>query len=394
MKKSFLALSLLTSLSTLADTQTYLKAAIEQRFYFQDALYEQQHNSDISVFIEPELYYSWNQGTGSINIKPFVRYDSRDDERTHWDLRELVWMQIGDEWEMRAGISKVFWGQTESQHLVDVINQTDFVEAIDGEDKLGQPMVQFSLIKDWGTLSAFALPYFRERTFTGVEGRFRSPLVVDTDNPLYESEDEEKNLDWAVRYFQYFGDVEIGLSYFDGTNREPGFIPQTTEEGLSLRPYYEQMQQTGLDMLAIVGGTLYKLEAIHRKTSQEDFYALTAGFEHTSVGVLNSHYDIGWLMEYQYDERGEQATSLGQNDLMLGSRIVFNDIDGTEVLIAYIQDLDDSSSRSGYVEASSRINNNWKWRLDGWFFSSDTQTEPTYLLRRDDYIQFSLEYYF
>ncbi|GGD65444.1 hypothetical protein [Lacimicrobium alkaliphilum] len=394
MKRTLVTLCLLASFTALADTQTYLKAAIEQRFYFQDALYPQQHNSDISVFVEPELYYSWNQGTGSINIKPFVRYDSRDSERTHWDLRELVWMQIGDEWEMRAGISKVFWGQTESQHLVDVINQTDFVEAIDGEDKLGQPMVQFSLIKDWGTLSAFALPYFRERTFAGADGRFRSPIAIDTDNPLYESDDEEKNLDWALRYFQYFGDVEIGLSYFDGTNREPDFIPQPGEDGMSLRPYYGQMQQTGLDMLAIAGGTLYKLEAIYRQTTDEDFYALTAGFEHTSVGVLNSPYDIGWLMEYQYDERGEQATSLGQNDVMLGSRIVFNDIDGTEVLIAYVQDLDETSSRSGFIEASSRISNNWKWRVDGWFFSSDTQDEPTYLLRRDDYIQFSLEYYF
>lgn len=394
MKRVLVTLSLLASFTALAETQTYLKAAIEQRFYFQDALYPQQHNSDISVFLEPELYYSWNQGTGSINIKPFVRYDSRDSERTHWDLREFVWMQIGDEWEMRAGISKVFWGQTESQHLVDVINQTDFVEAIDGEDKLGQPMLQFSLIKDWGTLSAFALPYFRERTFSGVQGRFRSPLVVDTDNPLYESGDEEKHLDWALRYFQYFGDVEIGLSYFDGTNREPQFIPQPGEEGMSLRPYYGQMQQTGLDMLAVAGGTLYKLEAIYRNTAEEDFYALTAGFEHTFVGVLNSAYDIGWLMEYQYDERGEQASSLGQNDLMLGSRIVFNDIDGTEVLIGYVQDLDETNSRSGFIEASSRISNNWKWRVDGWFFSSDTENDPTYLLRRDDYIQFSLEYYF
>ncbi|MBN7826230.1 hypothetical protein J0A66_13425 [Bowmanella dokdonensis] len=301
---------------------------------------------------------------------------------------------MGDEWELKAGISKVFWGQTESQHLVDVINQTDFVEAIDGEEKLGQPMVQLSLQKDWGTVSLFALPYFRERTFAGLDGRFRGPLRIDTDNPIYESQDEQQNLDWALRYMHYFGDVEIGLSYFDGTNREPGFVPDMDGTEPVLRPYYGQMQQTGLDMLAVVGATLYKLEAIHRETDREEFYALTAGFEYTSIGVLNSVYDIGWLMEYQYDERDEQATSLGQNDLMVGSRIVFNDIDGTEVLIAFIQDLDNSSSRSGYIEASSRINNNWKWRVDGWFFSSDQPTEPTYLLRRDDYVQLSLEYYF
>ena len=39
---------------------------------------------------------------------------------------------------MRIQIS-YFWPQTESAHLVDVINQTDFLEGLDREKKLGQP---------------------------------------------------------------------------------------------------------------------------------------------------------------------------------------------------------------------------------------------------------------
>ena len=41
-----------------------------------------------------------------------------------------------------VGAAKVFWGTAESRHLVDIINQTDAVEDIDEEDKLGQPMVK------------------------------------------------------------------------------------------------------------------------------------------------------------------------------------------------------------------------------------------------------------
>ena len=67
----------------------------------------------------------------------------------------------------------MFWGVTELRHLVDIINQTDLVENLDGEQKLGQPMVQLTLLKDWGTLDFFAMPYFRERTFTGPDGRPR-----------------------------------------------------------------------------------------------------------------------------------------------------------------------------------------------------------------------------
>jgi hypothetical protein len=99
-------------------------------------------------------------------------------------------------------------------------------------------------------------------------------------------------------------------------------------------------------------------------------------------------------MEYQYDDRENVTNVVAQNDLMLGSRLVFNDIDGTQILAGVVQDLDYSNVSSGFIEASSRINDNWKWRVDAWMFSSDEPAEPSYLVRRDDYIQLSLEYYF
>ncbi len=79
-----------------------------------------------------------------------------------------MWVMIG---ETRVGVRRVFWGVTEFQHLVDIINQSDSVEDIDNEDKLGQPMINLSLVKDWGIVDFFVLPYFRERTFAGAEGR-------------------------------------------------------------------------------------------------------------------------------------------------------------------------------------------------------------------------------
>ena len=72
----------------------------------------------------------------NLTFTPFFRLDSSDGERTHLDIRELLWQSYGDTWEVRAGLGKVFWGVTESQYLVDVINQTDLVESPDGEDRL------------------------------------------------------------------------------------------------------------------------------------------------------------------------------------------------------------------------------------------------------------------
>ncbi|MGJ8680288.1 hypothetical protein [Paraglaciecola sp.] len=410
MKKLLSLIALVPSLA-LAEFQYSGNAGVEQRYFLQDSLYPEQKRSNISAYFSPEIYSSFNEGADSFLFKGYFRVDQQDSERTHGDIREFKWTHSGNEWEVQAGIGKVFWGQAESLHLVDVINQTDAIEAVDGEDKLGQPMVSVSLFKDWGNTTLFVLPYFRERTFSGVDGRFRAPLPVDTDNPIFESDDEETNVDWAARWQRSIGDWEVGLSYFDGTSREPTFVVLPDNNGeLSVRPLYPQMQQTGIDVLALLGGWIVKFEGIQRNLfeqdrifiidgipvsyEQQDYFAAVAGFEYSYVGLFDSVYDINLLMEYQYDDRKELATSVAQNDLMIGSRLVFNDIDGTEILMGFVQDLDYSNVRSGFVEASSRLNDNWKWRLDAWFFSSDEPTEATHLLRRDDYIQFSLEYYY
>lgn len=394
MKKRLLGL-LAFALPVSAEMEISGDLGIGQRYFLQDARFDNQNRTQLSGYIQPEFYADFNDGYDSILFKPFYRYDQYDDERTHGDIRELVWLHVGEDWELRAGATKVFWGQAESVHLVDVINQTDSVESVDGEDKLGQPMVNLSLIRDWGTTSFFVLPYFRERTFPGIDGRIRPEFRLDVDNPLYESDDEETNLDWAIRWQHTLGDWDIGLSYFDGTSREPYFVPSETEQGEQVfQPFYPLMTQVGVDLLWVVDSWLLKFEAIHRDTFDDSFVAAVGGFEYTQVGVLDSVFDLGWLVEYQYDDRNGRAPTLAQNDIMFGSRIVFNDFDGTEVLIGVVQDLDYSSSRSGFVEASSRINDNWKWRLEAYLFSADEPKDFLSQFSRDDFVEFNLEYYF
>ncbi|MEW6981669.1 hypothetical protein AAD001_03335 [Colwelliaceae bacterium 6471] len=60
---------------------------------------------------------------------------------------------------------------------------------------------------------------------------------------------------------------------------------------------------------------------------------------------------------------------------MLGTRLALNDVNGTEVLVGYVQNLDNNDTHSAFPEASSRINDNWKWRVDAWFLASNTREE-------------------
>ncbi|AXR07370.1 hypothetical protein [Salinimonas sediminis] len=388
------AVMLTAAFSAAAEIEIGGSASAEGRYFLQDALYPGQPRSQVSVAIEPEFYTEWNDGDDSLLVRPFARYDQRDDERTHMDLREFQWLHVADNWETRVGVGKVFWGQTESLHLVDIINQTDMVEQVDGEEKLGQPMVNFTTYGDWGTVSAFVLPYFRERTFAGPEGRLRPPTPIYGDRAQYESGAQQQHLDYALRYQNSLGDWELGVSFFDGTTREPELTTDFDEAGQSyILPYYAQVKQYGVDLLKVQGAWLLKFEGIYRSGQSEDFTAAVAGFERTTVGVMGTNHDLGFLMEYQFDERDNNFFATGQNDLMMGVRWTFNDIDGTEVLAGYIQDLDESGTYSGFIEASSRMTDNWRWKLDAYFFSADVV--DTYLyMRRDDQVQMTLEYFF
>src|ERR1700752_1534931 len=108
-----------------------------------------------SLFFQPEYRYVWNSEKDRVTVVPFLRLEYDDAHRRHFDLRELQWLHMGSGWDLLVGVSKVFWGVTESRHLVDIINQTDLVEDPDEEDKLGQPMVNLAIRRESGTLSLF-----------------------------------------------------------------------------------------------------------------------------------------------------------------------------------------------------------------------------------------------
>jgi hypothetical protein len=389
-----LAISLLATLALFCNANAVEVSgyvAGEYRYFQHQSPYQQPGQHQPSFAVAPELYYEWADGDQSVLFSPFLRIDGEDDERTHADIRELQWLYVADDWELRTGIGKVFWGVTESQHLVDVINQTDLVENSDTEDKLGQPMINLSFFKDWGTLDLFVLPYFRERTFAGVNGRLRSRLVVDTDNARYQSGAGKHHLDVAVRWSHTLGDLDIGLSHFYGTNREPILQLNSSFDGLI--PYYEIMHQTGLDIQQTSEAWLWKLEVIRRETRNETFTALTGGFEYTFYGVFESDLDVGLIAEYLFDDRNDELVTPFENDVLVGTRITWNDEQSTELLLGVIQDLDNSDN-SWNIEASRRLGDRWKASLEGRFFKSSNVSSALYSIREDDYFLLELARYF
>jgi hypothetical protein len=367
---------------------------LEYRLFQHSPQFAGQRGDSASLVAQPEFYREWSGGDNSLLFVPYLRLDEYDNRRSHADIREFRWIHVGKDWELLAGISKVFWGVTESVHLVDIINQTDQVDQFDGEAKLGQPMIKYTLVRDWGDLSLFVLPGFRERLYPGRRGRLRTAFPV-SDHADYASPAGNAHVDLAVRYTHSFGDWDIGLSHFSGTSREPRFL-RTTVTGTGqteLVPHYDTIDQTGLDLQVTKEATLWKLELITRSGFGRRYTAGAAGFEHTLFGVFQSRADLGLLMEYLYDDRGNNATTFFEDDVFVGTRLTLNDVASSELLAGVIFDAN-SSQRIFSVEGSRRVGKDMKLELESRLFSNIGPTEQLNALRRDSFVQLRLNYFF
>jgi len=369
-------------------------ASYESRNFLKDGFSGASHQFTNSASFSPELYISWENDKHTFLASPFLRIDQEDSDRTHFDLREFTYSYNEYAWELRLGVRKLFWGVVESNHLIDVINQSDAIENIDLEDKLGQPMINLALIRDWGSVDFFVLPLFRERTFVGTKGRPKiSPLLRGKESE-FESSAKRNHVDYAVRFSTYTDNTDIGFYHFWGTTRSPRLVPENRNNiGVVFVPFYEIVHQTGLDVQFTKGNTLYKLEMLRYSSDFETYFAAVGGGEYTFTGIADTSIDIGVLAEYHWDERGEGSPSFFNHDLFGGVRLATNDVNDSQLLAGFVKDLNNHSLMFN-VEASRRISNHWKIELEIRLFVDLASNDPSFGLQDEDYIQLEIFRYF
>lgn len=425
----------------------YLEA--ELRHYPSEGLIEDQEDTMASVAAEPELALKSDNESHGFRIKLFGRYSDPDGNRDHADVRELYYNYAGSGWQIEVGANKVYWGVVESLHLVDIINQTDSVESVNGEEKLGQPLLSLGLEQSWGNLDLYVLPYFRERKFNQGPERFQISLngqilEIDEDAVFYEDDDEEKHVDYAARWGSYFGNLDIGITAFSGTNRDPLLVLSkanlATMAPEKFGSYYEQLDQLGIAMQYLYEEWAFKYEGITRQLESGDYNAGVIGFEFTLSDLEPWGYDLGLLLEYLWNDRSDVSikeysyTAMGvtendligllnlqnatpeeiaqilaqleqqstipgnylspfENDIFFGTRFTLNDVGSTQFLAGFIVDADDQTTSASF-EGSTRIGDSVRVTLNIYLFEHVKETSAFYPLRRDDQIEAKVAWYF
>jgi len=371
--------------------ESLVELGLEARAYTKSGA-PQTHNSKLAVSLRPEFKHQLEDKNLYLRFEPFFRLDQYDENRNHADIRELSAIKVYDNWELEGGIGQKFWGVTESQHLVDIINQTDLLEGIDGEDKLGQPLLRLSRIFDQSTLSAFVLPGFRELQFLGSESRFALPFTVDEDAAKFESDDGRNHVDYALRYSGYMGLMDYGLSWFKGTARRSIFVPSEPGSDV-MAPFYRQMERVGLDLQYTVDAWLWKLEAIYQDETSGAHKAYVGGLEYTFYNIQDGSYDLGLLAEYNFDSRDDPQRWMFQNDLFLGSRFGFTDAASSAILVGAFRDMDDGSLIYR-IEGSRRVFGDATISLEAQVFSNTAPTNINSINADNDFLKLELAWYF
>ena len=404
--------------AALAEHELSGKLSLETRWFPRAGDFDGQRNYNAGAVVQPQLFLR-DEENFSVTIAPFFRFDAADRTWTHADLREAYLLLNGplgeNEWELRLGIDRVFWGVAEVRNLVNIVNQTDLVENPNEKVKLGQPMAHLTLSGGWGVAEFFLISYHRLRTFPGRGGRLRPALKIDNDLATYESGAREWHLDFAARYSHSFGPLDLGLSVFDGTSREPVMRPaefrlvQGQPVPGALAPHYERIRQFGLDAQLTIEAWLLKLEAIYRQGArngvpifddqlvpgkEEDYAAFAVGGEYAFSGIFESDADLTLLAEWIVDGRRHRATNQYQNDLFLGARLALNDVQDASFTLGTLTDLD-YDTRTLSLEFNRRLTDSVSIKAEAILMlhvgKADLIVHPT---RRDSFVALNLTYSF
>ena len=359
----------------------------ELRLFPNEGLYALQRRTYPALGSELRAEGALGRGVFRWNVTGFARAGLGDDHRSHVELREASWTWQPARWQLRAGMLMNFWGVTESNRLVDVVNQRDDRESPDIDAKLGQPGIAWTGPAAGGTLELLALTYHRPRAFGVGAGRFRPPPDF-VATPLYESAAGRHRVDWAGRWSAQKGALDVGLSHFWGTAREPRF-----RNGDAPQPRYDIMHQTGLDAQVTLGALLLKAEAIRRNEDGTTIGAATTGVEYVLGSIAPTGSDVVMFAELTFDERRHHTVTGLDRDLFLAVRWSPNDVAGTELTVGGTLDL----TRGAHIlrfEGSRRWSERWRVVTEAYLIGAQRAPELGHLMRRDSFVRAAVAWHF
>lgn len=344
----------------------------------------------LAVRLAPE--WRWADGGTSMVFSPALYLEGANNGRTRVDVNELyLSTRLGDT-TVKAGLSRLFWGVTESRHLVDVVNPPDLAHHYAAEQRLSTAMLHVAHPTPVGRLEVLLLPWERDPKYPGTAGRPRTDLPI---HPAVEHPNGTPPA-FAARLAISQGGFDSHVYFFRGLDRETVLAARTQPMAAptELTATRRLIRQWGADLQVPVGNFLAKAELTYRSGYSRNFFSGVAGGEYALSGINGSVVDVSLLGEYQFDLRPADAplTTL-ERAVYAGVRVALNDPASTEFKFGVVAETT-TGARIWRGDASRRIAKNWT--VEGTLHVFDNARKSPSLMdyRKDSYVEVLAKYHF
>jgi len=334
---------------------------------------------------------------------------SADNDRTFVRLEELYATYELDEGMLFAGRNIRFWGALEVRNVVDVFNPIDLRSDIFNTDKMGAWNLAYTYYSDNSEWSLMVKLYEENHKVAAYPyAYYLFPPVVTYDDTL-QCEGSRYRPSIYLSYvtsFDWEYPLDSAVIVENGYDSQRYFLSQrpVDEGSVTLQEHAYMVNKVMSYNTMVVDATLLKLEMLYTDVIDDeyisDYYHIGAGVEYTltfdslagDVGLIGEYYRYGTFDDDKLSDLELYETF--QNDLFLGVRYTFNDVDDSSLVGGVIRDLE-YNEKVYYVEYESRFGDAVKLNLDYRYIDPSTHYNTAYaLLGTHERLGLKLSYYF
>lgn len=342
-------------------------------------------------------------------FRAMARVDAKDPGRNFVTIEDGYFstrlFESGD--IMLLGGYKIFnWTATEAFHPADQVNSRNYDGELENLEKKGELTVQVEFPLYEGTFSFYLFPRFEEPQLPSKSSRLGGAGVDIGRAVVLDGDDAETNQYWVPQFgarvvqylswadFSFYALRHINRNYPILGTQDYAFVPIFFSEFLlplseEVQPYYVPSWQFGGTAQILLDPFILKIEAAHymydshkpifdlaryaldqtisdeeKLREKEDHTEVAAGLEYAldHENGAQSMFLLEATSIFGLEKEERQRAAIFQRDLFLGYRYAFNDVDGREILLSAITDLERSDERLYNVTFSQRLGNLWRVR--------------------------------
>jgi len=303
-------------------------------------------------------------------------YDFSDKDR-FYIYPEEAWVGYDDGSNIiKVGFQHFNWSSTEAFRPSDVVNSRNLDSQVKNASKIGEPMISYKRILGESSITGFISPYFIKPLYPGVENSFATPPIpiesylVNTEG--LKTDKEPFNIQGGAIFNFSLSKSDIAIHYINHIDRD-AFIPLINPLVPNITPIFYRNQQVGITSQSAVLGLILKTEFVARFFSEDvvtlshnsiqDFQIATIGIERNfSLGKGEFTFLTEYIRTFSQNI-SQQNAEVFDNDLLIGFRHSFNNINGSELNLSLISDMKDLKQHILNFSYAQRIKNNWKVEL-------------------------------